>query len=171
MPNEDQFCKINLWFCFLEHPLSPSVGFLGTLRLLKGFSANFFKILGLNLNNREYNFMHETWSFLFWLICDAFFCRIYLFNDGGLYHIETRQLICWIDQWTGFFMKDTSLMKMLTLFRRSTNPNKTTLPKICRNTSFLWPICSPYGHENIMGQRKPWLYFFFLLMSAEVPNY
>ena len=40
-------------------------------------------------------------------------------------------------------MKETSFMKKLTLFRRSTIPKKAALPKYRQNTSFLWPVYSP----------------------------
>ena len=36
-----------------------------------------------------------------------------LFHDGGPYHIETSPLICSANQWTGFCMKGTSIMKQL----------------------------------------------------------
>ena len=35
------------------------------------------------------------------------------FYDRGSYHIETSQLICRANQWTGFFMTETSTMKEL----------------------------------------------------------
>ena len=41
--------------------------------------------------------------------------RCQLFHDGGLYHIETSSLICSANQWTGFYMIVTSVMKVLTL--------------------------------------------------------
>ena len=36
-----------------------------------------------------------------------------LFHDGGPYHIETSPLICTVNQWTGFYMIGTSIIKKL----------------------------------------------------------
>ena len=36
-----------------------------------------------------------------------------LFHDGVRYHIETSPLICRANQWTGFYMITTSVMKKL----------------------------------------------------------
>ena len=36
-----------------------------------------------------------------------------LFHDGGPYHIGTSPLICSANQWTGFYMKGTSVIKEL----------------------------------------------------------
>ena len=36
-----------------------------------------------------------------------------IFHDGGPYHIETSLLICYITQWTGFYMTGTFVMKEL----------------------------------------------------------
>ena len=36
---------------------------------------------------------------------------VYLFQDVGLYHIETSPLICSANQWTGFYIIGTSVMK------------------------------------------------------------
>ena len=33
------------------------------------------------------------------------------FHDRGSYHIETSPLLCSANQWTGFYMKGTSVMK------------------------------------------------------------
>ena len=38
-----------------------------------------------------------------------------LFHDGGFYHIETSPLTCKANQWTGFYMIGTSVMKELKL--------------------------------------------------------
>ena len=35
------------------------------------------------------------------------------FHDGGPYHIENSPLICYANQWTGFYMIGTSVMKEL----------------------------------------------------------
>ena len=40
------------------------------------------------------------------------FC-LYLFHDGGPYHIETSSLTCTANQWTGFYMIGTSVMKVM----------------------------------------------------------
>ena len=36
-----------------------------------------------------------------------------LFHDGGRYRIETSQLICFANQWTGFYMITASVIKEL----------------------------------------------------------
>ena len=38
---------------------------------------------------------------------------IYLFHDGGCYHIETSPLICGANQWTGFYMVTAFVMREL----------------------------------------------------------
>ena len=38
-----------------------------------------------------------------------------LFHDRGLYHTETILLVCCANQWTGFDMMGTSVMKRLVL--------------------------------------------------------
>ena len=43
-----------------------------------------------------------------------FFCYE-LFHNGGPYHIETSTLICRANQWTGFHIIETSVMKELNL--------------------------------------------------------
>ena len=46
-------------------------------------------------------------------------CLAWLFHDGGLYHIETSPLICHLNQWTGFYMTGTSVLKgLMTNFHR-----------------------------------------------------
>ena len=35
------------------------------------------------------------------------------FKDGGPYHVETSLLICSANQWSGFYMIGTSVMKEL----------------------------------------------------------
>ena len=46
---------------------------------------------------------------------DAFYlqCPYQLFHDGGPYHVKTSPLICRENQWTGFCMMETSVMKEL----------------------------------------------------------
>ena len=48
------------------------------------------------------------------LIFESFnyFKNIQLFHDGGPYHIEISTLICRVNQWTGFYMIGTSVMKV-----------------------------------------------------------
>ena len=43
------------------------------------------------------------------------FAFLKLFHDEGSYHIETSPLICSANQWTGFYMIWTSVIKELTL--------------------------------------------------------
>ena len=42
-----------------------------------------------------------------------FWGALWLFHDGGPYHIETIPLICRANQWNGFYMIGTSVMKEL----------------------------------------------------------
>ena len=37
--------------------------------------------------------------------------KLKLFYDRGLYHIETSLLICYENQWTGFYMIETYVIK------------------------------------------------------------
>ena len=39
--------------------------------------------------------------------------RIWLFHDGGRYHIETSPLICSANQWAGFYTITASVMTEL----------------------------------------------------------
>ena len=66
----------------------------------------------------------------FW-ICVASF-----FHDGRHYHIETAALICKSNQWTGFYIIETSLMKELSCkdsdkkwFRNFTTSHSFTFTK------------------------------------------
>ena len=46
-------------------------------------------------------------------------CLPLLFHDVGLYDIETSPLICYLYQWTGFYMIGTSVLKgLVTNFHR-----------------------------------------------------
>ena len=50
------------------------------------------------------------------------------FIDVGLYHIETSPLICRANEWTGFYMIGTSVMKeLITLTIESNNKNIKTI--------------------------------------------
>ena len=51
--------------------------------------------------------LHPPKTFLF------FYFKLKLLHDGGRYHIETRPLICRANQWTGFYVMRTSVMKEL----------------------------------------------------------
>ena len=55
---------------------------------------------------------------------------IYLFHDGGHYHIETSPLICRANQWTGFYIITASVMKEL-------------------NKDSLWALYFSYIHSYI----------------------
>ena len=57
------------------------------------------------------------------------------FMTGGPYHTETSPLICTANQWTGFYMIRTSIMKELLLSSRQPNPTFTS--KILKNRSYL----------------------------------
>ena len=39
--------------------------------------------------------------------------NVELFHDGGPYYIENSQLICSVDQWTGYYMIGTTVIKEL----------------------------------------------------------
>ena len=45
-------------------------------------------------------------------IYQVFILQIYLFHNGGPYHIETSPLICYANQnqWTGLYMIETSVI-------------------------------------------------------------
>ena len=45
--------------------------------------------------------------------------RSKLFHDGGPYRIETSTLICRANQWTGFYLIGSSVMKESTLSDKS----------------------------------------------------
>ena len=49
--------------------------------------------------------------------------RDYLFHDGDPYHIEVSPLICSANQWTGFYMIETSIIKGLKQKRIVINGN------------------------------------------------
>ena len=52
-----------------------------------------------------------------WNLCKTVFKKfeVMVFHDGGCYHIETSPLICCsANQWTGFYMIMTSVIKELT---------------------------------------------------------
>ena len=54
------------------------------------------------------------------VLCDLresyFLEHVQLFYDGGRYHIETSPLICFVNQWIGFYMITAPVMKELNGF-------------------------------------------------------
>ena len=64
---------------------------------------------------RKVNFSKVA-GFASHLFFSVFWIDIYLFHDGGRYHIETSPLIYSANQWTGFYMISTSVMEELTHF-------------------------------------------------------
>ena len=58
---------------------------------------------------------------------DKLYCGMvdWLFYDEGRYHIGTSPLICRVNQWTGFFMIGTSVMKELTIIGWALFPTRT----------------------------------------------
>ena len=50
-----------------------------------------------------------------------------LFHDKGLCHIETSPLICFVNQWTGFYMIETTVMKELNGLKTYSARKKTDL--------------------------------------------
>ena len=50
---------------------------------------------------------------IFPLVATFYIITIQLFHDGGPYHTETSLLICSANQWTGFYIIGTSVMKEL----------------------------------------------------------
>ena len=70
-----------------------------------------------------------VWSAYWTIFLSVFFtCHIiwgfnkregyYLFHNAGTYHIETSPLICCPNQWTGFYVIGTSVLKKLKLLRQ-----------------------------------------------------
>ena len=47
------------------------------------------------------------------------YLTLYLFHDGGPYHIKTSPFICRANQWTGFYVIGTSVMKELNYVQRN----------------------------------------------------
>ena len=43
---------------------------------------------------------------------DFFFFQIQHFHDGGPYYIETSPLICFVNQWTDFYVIGISVMQV-----------------------------------------------------------
>ena len=74
--------------------------------------------------NEEQQFKRQyprTRSCLIWERCiSKVFFSSKLFHEGGLFHIETSLLICSANQWTGFYMIDTCIMKELTTGHKKT---------------------------------------------------
>ena len=78
------------------------------------------------------------------------------FHDGGPYHIETRPLICSANQWTGFYMIGTFVMKGL--IRKVSGAFRTQLTSFAKSlildvrTGFWnhlwnsWPLWRNYFH-------------------------
>ena len=65
------------------------------------------------------------------MISNDVMMTLYLFHDGGRYHIETSPLICRADQWTGFYMITASVMKELIQHSRAAKQNNnSTFQKI-----------------------------------------
>ena len=50
---------------------------------------------------------------------------VYLFHGGGPYHVEISPLVCRVNQRTGFYMAETSIMKQL-IFVYLTNRKQRT---------------------------------------------
>ena len=84
----------------------------------------------IGMNENVYIFLNQvqpfdlaiSYSLIFYpdIFLSTFFCKnvfllncIYFFHDGIPYHIETSPSICTESQWTGFFMKRTTVMKDL----------------------------------------------------------
>ena len=72
-------------------------------------------------NNNLNTNIHEQDRVLFEndVISKVFFSSK-LFHEGGPFHIETSLLICSANQWTGFYMIDTCIMKELTTEHKKT---------------------------------------------------
>ena len=60
-----------------------------------------------------------------------------LFHDGVRYHIETSPLICFANQWTGFYMITASVMKELKPFDVCGSRGYASVK------AFLWPKLIP----------------------------
>ena len=70
------------------------------------FIRQFQCIVGLKRSNWKNN-------------CLSRFDCYHLFHDGGPYHINTSPLICRANQWTGFYMIGTSVMKGLIMVNQA----------------------------------------------------
>ena len=75
-----------------------------------------------------------------------------LFHDGVTYHIEISPMICSVNQWTGFYMIRTSVMKELNpfylfpLFRFFS----AFFSKCCNNGTQQTFTCSKSANRNTM---------------------
>ena len=70
-----------------------------------------FHVTGLFLYSRK---RPVTWIRpVAWIGLIGLFSVTWPFHDGGRYHIETSPLICRANQWTGFYMITSSVMKEL----------------------------------------------------------
>ena len=74
------------------------------------------------------------------------------FHDGGPYHIETSTLICKTNQWTGFYMIGTSVVKEL-----NCKKNWVQILLAIGNThEILW---RPLTKKHLPVQKKVWNMF------------
>ena len=70
---------------------------------------------GLKWKYKWRNVIHFTRIKPQWLLrfVKDTFNMVLHFQDGGSYHIETSSLICYANQWTGFYMIGSSIIKEL----------------------------------------------------------
>ena len=88
------------------------------LKPLKCCSSDFiiyFKRFSTQWVNFFQTLHHRSWRRI-WIhlgINSVHFLKYRHFHDGGAYHIETSPLIWSVNQWTGFYMLEISVMKEL----------------------------------------------------------
>ena len=78
------------------------------------FLTNFVSFTDKILHGKLHCWCHRS---SYWLQIE-FFNFFKIFHYGGPYHIETSPLICRANQWTGFYMIRTSVMKELNFERQ-----------------------------------------------------
>ena len=87
------------------------------------------------------------WNSIF-LPVTAIMVWFYLFHDGGPYHVETSPLICYTNQWIGFYMMGTSFMKELKCFPYSVIASDFPILSVVFKKSFF--------ESFLTGTKKTW---------------
>ena len=82
-----------------------------------------------------------------------------LFHDEGPYHIETSPLSCRVNQWTGFYMIRTSVMKELKRYQSTVLRKRCPYSQLLWSAfSHIWTICRDllckYPYSGRMGKRR-----------------
>ena len=79
-------------------------------------------IINSKNNNRKYLFQELKVYFRFIQVLLSLLVYLWLFYDGGPYHIEASPLICSANQWTVSYMIGTSVLKELINYHIDSNP-------------------------------------------------